>query len=179
MPSLVIHGILPLLPLLAMRRVDPRKVWWLFPLTFVPDLDYFLGFHRATTSNLFILIPGFVLAWYAWRHPARRALAEWGLIANAYLGSHLLMDAFMGGIVPFYPFSTWTLCYYARIRVVTATNTPFLDWGNCSRPGIPTVTDVYTFITYEHTAMLALLGVLAAGYGIARLRRHFIDKRRG
>lgn len=111
MPSFLIHSIIPLLPLLAARRLDARKVWMLWPLAHLPDLDYFLGYHRATFTSLFILVPGLLLAFYGWRNEQRRSLLAWGLIANVYLVSHIVMDTFTGGTVPLYPFSTWTACY--------------------------------------------------------------------
>lgn len=174
MPSFLVHSIIPLFPLLAVRRLDARKVWMLWPLAHIPDLDYFLGYHRATLTSLFILVPGFLLAFYGWRNEHRRSLLAWGLIANAYLASHIVMDTFTGGTVPLYPFSTWTACYYATIRVVTATNTPYLSWGDCSRPGIPQVTDVYTWLDYDESAMLAVLtlwGIVVGARALAAAAR--------
>lgn len=149
---------IPLLVLLAFRRLDARKVWILWPLTIAPDLDYFLGFHRATTTNVFVLLPFVALLAASlhprWKSPAR---AEWMLVALVYLGSHFVMDMFTGGIVFFYPISDYTYCYYFEILVRTADNTPFLDYGACSREGIPTVVEVYPWLSWIDAAMLAFL----------------------
>ncbi len=173
MPSAAVHGAIPLLFLLALRRLDARKIWILWPLTFLPDLDYFLGFHRATFTNVFVLIPFLaLLAW--WLCPGHRdwAKAEWVLIALVYLVSHIVMDALTGGVVLFYPVSDFTYCYTAEIDIVTKTNTPYFDVGPCSHEGIPQVTPLYPWLTNNDAAMLAFLvpaGLLAASWNAWRL----------
>lgn len=172
MPSAVIHGAVPLLFLLAVRPLDARKVWILWPLTFLPDLDYFLGFHRATFTNLFVLLPWIALFVWDWR-AGRRARAQWWLIAFAYLASHLVMDMLTGGIVPFYPFSDYTVCYYANILVHTTDNSLAPDLGACSHGGIPQVIEYYPWLTDNDAAMLAFLvpaALLVAGWQLWRRR---------
>lgn len=156
LPSFVVHAILPLLVLLSWRRLDARKVWLLWPLTFLPDMDYFFGFHRATLGNVFVVLPAVALAIHWWRAGAR-SKAEWALIAAVYLGTHILMDVFTGGSVLLYPFSDYTFCYLAAIDVVTATNTPIFYFQACSREGIPVVSPLYPWLTVSEGAMLAFL----------------------
>jgi hypothetical protein len=173
MPSITIHLLVPLLVLLATRRFDPRKVWILLPLTLLPDADYFLpGLHRAALTNLWVLAIPLALYVIATTRPHLRPVddlpaiggaREWALIALVYLGSHLVMDMFTGGIVPLYPLSDWTACFYGYIEVETATNTPHFYFGQCSHDGIPQVIDVYTYLDLDETAMWAfVLPTLAA-----------------
>lgn len=163
MPSFVIHALLPLLFLLAIRPLDARKVWVMWPLTILPDFDYFFGLHRAAGANLFVLLP--FVAGLVWaRQRGKTAVAQFMIIGLVYLGSHLLMDMMTGGIVPFYPLSDWTACYYAEISIVTATNTPSFDFGACSHPGIPTVAPLYPWLSDSDSAMLAF--ILPAGVGM-------------
>lgn len=176
MPSAVVHGAVPLLFLLALRRLDARKIWILWPLTFAPDLDYFFGFHRATLTNVWVLLP--FAALLAWDLRARRPdRAQWWIIALVYLGSHQIMDMLTGGIVPLYPLSDYTVCYYADVLVVTKTNTLYPDYGPCSHTGIPQVVDVYPWLADNDTAMLAFLlpaGLLVAawqGWQLVQARR--------
>ncbi|MEA3202108.1 MAG: LexA-binding, inner rane-associated putative hydrolase [Thermoplasmata archaeon] len=173
MPSAVVHGAVPLLFLLALRRLDARKVWILWPLTFLPDLDYFLGFHRATFTNVFVLVPFVALLVWDWR-AGRRDRAQWWGIALVYLASHLVMDMMTGGVVPFYPVSDYTVCYYANVLVYTQTNTLAPDYGVCSHGGIPQVTPVYGWLTDNDAAMVAFLvpaALAVAGWQLWRARK--------
>jgi hypothetical protein len=163
-PSAVVHGALPLLFLLATRRLDARKVWILWPLTFLPDLDYFFGLHRAALTNVFVLLSFVAALAYAWR--ARKPdLMQWMVVALVYLVSHFLMDMMTGGIVPLYPLSDYTVCYYYNIDIVTATNTPYFDYGPCSHDGIPTVAARYPWLSDTDAAILAFLLPFGLGMG--------------
>lgn len=173
MPSFVVHALLPLLPLLAIRQLDARKVWILWPLAFAPDLDYFVHLHRAALTNVFVLLPFFVVLVYALRKKDR-ALSEWMGIALVFLVAHYVMDTFTGGIVPFYPISSYTVCYYADLLVHTADNSLYWDYGPCGHPGIPTVAVDYPFLTDTDTAMAALMipfGLIMGALGLRRLLR--------
>lgn len=176
MPSFVVHGILPLLVLLSVPWLDRRKVWWLWPLTFVPDADYALpGLHRAVTGNLFLLLPFVAVLLWA-RRNGRRDLVEWMGIATTYLATHLVMDVFTGGSVLFYPITDYNVCYLAAIDVVTATNTPVFYFEACSEPGIPTVSPVYPWLSVSEGAMLAFLLPAWAILGALTLWRRRRDR---
>lgn len=174
MPTFVIQSLVPLLFLLSLPWIDRRKVLLAWPLTHLPDFDYLIGYHRATGHNLFVLLPFALAALYAWRK-GRPALAEWMLIASVYVASHLVMDAFAGGVTLLYPLSLHTTCYYAEINVVTATNEPVLHAGRCSFEGVPTVSTVYTWLPASDAAMLAFVAPAALAALLARRwwrRRH-------
>lgn len=144
--------------LLSIPWLDRRKVLLLWPLTHLPDFDYVVGHHRATGHNLFLLLPFLILLLVSLRPATRnRNHTQWSLIALTYLGSHILMDIFAGGVTLLYPLSTYTVCYYAAIDVITATNTPLYYFEPCSREGIPTVATLYEWLPANEGALLAFL----------------------
>ena len=159
MPTFVIQSVIPLMFLLSLRRLDWRKIVLLWPLTHAPDLDYVIGYHRATLHNVWIILP-FIAAFVwasAFANPRRPALAEWMLIGGVYVGSHVLMDIWAGGSTIFYPFSLWTPCYYGDIDILTATNTPEVYFTKCTYDGIPVVAERYPWLWGIETAFLAFL----------------------
>lgn len=126
------HALLPLLALLAMR-FDARKVLWLWPLTLAPDLDYFFGLHRAATGSALWMVPFAVgFAWTWWRPAKGWWNREAFFVALVYLGSHLVMDVFDGGVVALYPLSTYTWCYEAGVNVFTDVMQPVPFASSCS-----------------------------------------------
>lgn len=175
MVSFVIQSVIPLLFLLSLPWLDRRKVLLAWPLTHVMDLDYVVGHHRATLHNVWVLLPFLaVLLWSlrpATRDPGR---AQWMTICLVYLASHLTMDVFAGGITLFYPLSEFTLCWFAAIDVVTATNTPIVYFEPCSFTGIPVVSEVYAWLSWNEAAFLAFLLPAWAGalvYHLATRRK--------
>jgi membrane-bound metal-dependent hydrolase YbcI (DUF457 family) len=138
--------------------VDRRKVFLAWPLTHLPDLDYLVGHHRATLHNVWVLVPFLVVLAWSLHGPRRRPdLAEWAAIGLCYLGSHLLMDVFAGGITLLYPLSLYTLCWGFTIDVVTATNELVVNWGPCSFEGIPVIAEIYPWLPWNEAAFLAFL----------------------
>lgn len=175
MASFPLLTLVPLLVLLAIPELDNRKVWLLLPLVYVADLDYFVGVHREWLHNVWTLVPSVGVVTYAF-HEGRRELAEWGVIATAYLASHLVMDVFLGGETLFWPISNWNVCYYFAVNVRTATNTPVRDMGSCSAPGAPIVSALYTWWSYSDTAVWAVaLLALAVLLGYRWWRRRGAD----
>ena len=156
MPTFVLQSVIPLMFMLSMPWLDRRKVLLAWPFTHLPDIDYVIGYHRATAHNLFILLPFIGVGLFAWR-TGRRELSEFMLIAFIYVASHITMDAWAGGVTLLHPFSDHTTCYYAEINVVTATNTPIVDAGRCSFEGIPVVSTIYNWLPSTEAAMLVFL----------------------
>lgn len=165
--------------LLSIRRLDARKVWALWPLTFLPDIDYFVSdIHRALTGNVFIMLPFLgVLLWAAWGPKRRPQLVEWMVISIIYLGSHLIMDVFTGGSVLLWPITDYNFCFLAYILVRTATNTMEPHFESCSAPGVPVVSEVYPWLSVTEGAILAF--VLPIGLAMAALNayRYARDRR--
>lgn len=152
----MLQSVVPLLFLLSMPWLDRRLVLILWPLTHLPDIDYLLIPHRALAHNVWILLPFLGVGIWAWRK-GRVELTQAMIIGSIYVASHIVMDIFAGGVTLLYPLSNYTTCYYAEIKVVTATNTPFLDAGRCSFDGIPTVATIYTWLPSTEAALLAFL----------------------
>lgn len=158
MPTFVLQSVIPLMFLLAIPGLDRRKILLAWPLTHAPDIDYVWGHHRATLHNVWVVLP-FValLLWGTLRAPRNAPLAQWGAIGGVYVGSHVLMDVWAGGSTLFYPLSLHTYCYYGYVDVKTATNTPIIDFGECSFEGVPTVAETYPWLWGIETAFLAFL----------------------
>ncbi|GEM_PF-2948695 len=95
MANASMHIIIPMLMLLIFYD-DLRSILMLLPVSLFPDLDYFLV-HRGTLHNIFI--PLCLLMFYLKNKSQKIA------IAVVYLSSHLFLDVFDGGVIPFYPFS--------------------------------------------------------------------------
>lgn len=137
-----------------------------------------IGHHRATFHNVWMLLPfALALAWSL--RPARRDrdLAEWMGVCLVYLASHLTMDVFAGGATLLYPLSTFSLCWFAAIEVVTATNTPRYWFEPCSYDGIPVVAEVYPWLPPNEAAFLAFLLPASVAALVWRLVLH--HRRRG
>ncbi|MBI4392368.1 MAG: hypothetical protein HY556_01030 [Euryarchaeota archaeon] len=161
MPSFVIHATIPALVMLASRRFDWRKVLALLPLTFLCDIDYFLGIHRASLHNVFILaavaVPIYLID--SGRLQRHAHLRENFYIASIYVASHLIMDSFAGGIVPFYPIFNQTLFIDVSVIVDTRTNTPIVDVAPGTFDGPPTVSTFYEFLNGSEAAILVFVAI--------------------
>jgi hypothetical protein len=163
--SFTILVLLPLLTFLAIPYLDRGKVWACLPLTFLPDLDYFVGIHREWLHNVFVLVP-FLALFAAGLVRNNREWTQWGLIATGYVGSHLIMDIFVGGETILWPLTNYNLCYYATIDVNTSTNTPIYAHGWCSQYGAPTVSAIYPFLEAPETAEWAFVLATLLALGI-------------
>lgn len=161
MPSFVVHGLIPLLLLLALRLAEPKQALAALPFTWLPDLDFWLGVHRATTSNVFILLPTLYL-WWRWRED-KPAWSTYAGLATFYLGSHLIMDLFAGGIVPLWPLLDTTVFWHFLIQVNTETGQPDVTSNPGTHEGAPQVVEVFTWLSPIEAAMLALTVVATAG----------------
>lgn len=99
MSSLVSHIFIPLAILFIFSEkleIDKRYIVILCLFGILPDTDIFL-FHRATFHNIFFLaIPILVLMF----SKENRNISG---IISFYIGSHLLLDIFDGGIFLLYP----------------------------------------------------------------------------
>ncbi len=173
MPSFAIHLIVPVLALLALR-FNPRLVLILAPFTLLPDLDYF-GFlpepfwvHRASLHNLFV--PAIPFAMVAWSHRSNVWVKhrEAFVIVGLLLTSHIVMDAFVGGVLPLWPFLNVTARTHLYIDVDTATNTPHVSSGADFMAGAPTVSPVYPWLDIDETAMIVFVTLifLASAFGL-------------
>ena len=173
--SWVPHIVLPTLVALAFFRGLPRKwVLLLAPITWVPDLDYFSqGEHRVLTHNIWVPLAllGAAIAAWTWSSAASERFRDvvrrpgWPLVwllASYYWASHLFLDIFAGGVLLFWPFSNldYYLFYEVHINLQTGETTPIAEGGTSE--GAPELSTDYAWLSFEHTAELAFLGVVAA-----------------
>lgn len=162
MPSFVVTATIPLLAMLAIRQLDPRRVVALLPLVFLPDLDHFVGAHRASLHNVFILVPVAAWAWWEHRRGGGWDRVEPAAIAGGYLASHLVMDAFVGGISPLWPLDPRSVFLWVAIEVDTRTNELDLIFEPGTLAGAPETVETFLWVSPTDVAILVVL-VAAAG----------------
>lgn len=162
MPSFVVTATIPLLAMLAIRQLDPRKVMAALPVVYLPDLDYLVGVHRASLHNVFVLVP--FLAWFWWEmdRGAGWARGEWPLVVAGYLTSHLIMDAFVGGISPLWPLAPQAIFLWVAIRVDTTTNTPEIIFDPGTLPGAPATSESFLWLSPTDVAIVVVVATAAA-----------------
>lgn len=187
MTSWLPHILLPSLVALAFFRTLPRKwVIGLAPTVFIQDLDYLLpGEHRVVTHTALIPLGIFFALALWWRRRGRlEPFWEFArqpgkpvvlLLLSYYMVSHVVLDVFTGGVVLFWPLSD--VNYYASFHLIldTSTNTitPETEAGRTDGP-FP-LAPQYEWFTYEHAAIVAFLGLVAApaaaAWMVRRVRR--------
>lgn len=174
MPSFLPHLVAPALVALAFFRVPRRTVLLLAPTVWVPDLDYLVqSQHRAVTHSALIPIALLAAAVVLWRRRdpdarfwefATRPDAPVALsLAAFFVGSHLLMDVFAGGVVLLWPFTSTNFFADFQLILHTQTNT-FEPVGSAgTAPGTPEISDDYPWLSYVDTAVLVFLAACLAG----------------
>lgn len=171
MPSFVVTATIPLLVMLAVQRLSWRRVVALLPVVFLPDLDYFVGVHRAGLHNLFVLVPAAAWVWYHVDRGGGWDRAEWGVIAGGYLASHLVMDAFVGGISPLWPVADWAVFLWVAIEVNTRTNELDVIFEPGTLPGAPETSATFLWLSPTDVAILVVLAAAGLLTWVAYRRR--------
>lgn len=198
MSTFVIHLLIPPLMALATRIFPHRYVWAWVWVSIVPDLDYVgwilyvndvlpFNFHRALFHNIFLLFLMIGLAAYLYaRFRARFAGTEkeafaayassWSgagwFLSTYYYFSHLLLDVFQGGVVPFWPLSNYNLYSYFLLSVDTKTQAIQTQSDVVVEPGVPEVSAIYPWLDSEQFAYVLLLGLsFLLGFAIRRFDR--------
>ncbi len=96
------HYIIPLLGIFAIfpkfsKRFGYKKLLLLGLLSFIPDLDLFIGMHRVLFHNLlFVTILSLIILFIFGK--------TYGLLSIYFLGSHLLFDLNRFGAALLWPF---------------------------------------------------------------------------
>jgi hypothetical protein len=157
MPSFVVTATVPMLVMLAVRRLRWQRVLAMAPIVLLPDLDYLLGVHRATFHNLWILAPLAAWLWYELDRGAGWARGEWAVIAGGYLASHLVMDAFVGGISPLWPVTSKAVFLWVAVEVDTRTNELDVIFDPGTLPGAPATSETFTWISPTDVAIVVVL----------------------
>lgn len=171
MPSFVIHAVVPALALLATGLFRRRRVLAALPLVFAPDLDHWVGVHRATFHNVFVLVPFVAWAWWEMDRGAGWDRAEWPVLGGVYVASNIVMDAFVGGVTPLWPLDPRAVFLWVAVRVDTATNTPELVFEPGTLPGAPETAETFLWISPTDVAIVVVLAGLALlTWAGARLR---------
>lgn len=195
MSTFIIHALIPPLTALAARYVPARYVWAWVWVSVVPDIDYLgwilyvneivpVNVHRAILHNVFLLLLLLALLarGYA-RFRVRSALtsfrsyvqtapgAAW-LLSSYYYFSHLLLDLFAGGVVPFWPVSSTNVYSYFLLSVNTETQEVSTTAGTETSAGAPDVTPVYPWLDGEQFGILVLmLASFSFAYALWRRER--------
>ena len=105
MPSIGLHLALTLFLLAACLKDDDLKpALLLLPFGFLSDSDSFIGVHRATLHNLFIIFIFLPLGLIILRR-LRVTGNKYFILASLLLALHIFLDAFYNGVFLFYPFS--------------------------------------------------------------------------
>ena len=104
MPSIGLHFAVTLFFLAAvLKEKEFTPALFLIPFGLVSDLDSFVGVHRATLHNLFIIfVPLLVLVAYK-RLKGSTLPDRYFVFASLLFASHISLDAFYNGVFLFYP----------------------------------------------------------------------------
>ncbi len=107
MPSIGLHLAITLFILASILTDDELKAaLLLIPFGLISDLDSFIGVHRATLHNVFvILVPLLVLLLVKHRVHCSSIKSRYFSVASLLLASHILLDFFYNGVFILYPFS--------------------------------------------------------------------------
>lgn len=183
MVSWLPHYVIPVLVALAFFPVTRREALLWGILVWAPDLDYVVqSQHRAATHSVLIpmlLVAAVVVLWRR-RDPTSRFLefatrpgAAVGLtLGTYYVGSHLLLDLFQGGVVLFWPLLDTNFFLGFTILLDTGQNKFMTEGEGGTSVGAPELSPVYPWFSYEHAAILAfLLACGAVALGVRAWRR--------
>ena len=107
MPSFGWHFALTLLVIASILNENERKkALMLLHFGILSDIDSFIGIHRATLHNVFvILLPTFALLVVKRRRKGWEKSGKYFFLASSLLALHILLDAFHTGVFLLYPLS--------------------------------------------------------------------------
>ena len=105
MPSIGLHLAVTLFFLAAvLKDAEYKPALLLLPFGLISDLDSFVGVHRATLHNLFILLVPLLVMIALKRLKVSTIKDRYLIFASLLLASHIFLDAFYNGVFLFYPF---------------------------------------------------------------------------
>lgn len=106
MPSTGLHLALTLFFLAScLKDEDLKPALFLLPFGLLSDFDSFIGVHRATLHNLFIVFSPPVLLIILKRLKVNKIRDKYFIFASLLLAFHIFLDAFYNGVFLFYPLS--------------------------------------------------------------------------
>lgn len=105
MPSIGLHLAVTLFFLAACLKDDDLKpALLLLPFGLLSDLDAYIGVHRATLHNLFIIsVPLVVMIAFKQLKINTTIKYRYFIFASMLLAFHILLDAFYNGVFLYYP----------------------------------------------------------------------------
>lgn len=184
MSSFIVHLLIPTLAILAIGIFRPRDAWVWSWAAWAGDIDYatwmthvsygWPNLHRALFHNVFWLLYAIGVAAWAFRRwkvkfpdvgllQFSRAKPGWVLVPYFY-ATHLILDTFQGGLLPFWPFSSKAVYWAFSINVDTTKPVPApeVESDPGTYVGVPDVSEVYPWMTGEEFAffLLYLLSLL-------------------
>lgn len=106
MPSTGLHLALTLFFLAScLKDEDLKPALFLLPFGLLSDFDSFIGVHRATLHNMFIIFIPLLLWIIIKRLEVNTIKDKYFFFASLLLAFHIFLDAFYNGVFLFYPFS--------------------------------------------------------------------------
>jgi len=84
---------------------DFKPALGLLPFGLLSDFDSFIGVHRATLHNLFIIFIPLLLLVILRSLKVNTTKDKYFIFASLLLAFHIFLDAFYNGVFLFYPFS--------------------------------------------------------------------------
>jgi len=103
----------------------------LLPFGILSDIDAFIGIHRATLHNIFIILAPISAFLIVKRHKKEES-GKYFFLASSLLALHILLDAFHTGVFLLYPLSRESYDFKFRLGV----NERGLSASfGCERPG--------------------------------------------
>jgi hypothetical protein len=107
MPSPGLHLAVTLFFLAAVLKDDEFKpALLLLPFGLISDLDSFIGVHRATLHNLFVILVPLLMLLVNQRVQLSTLKSRYFSFASLLLAVHILLDAFYNGVFLLFPVST-------------------------------------------------------------------------
>lgn len=104
MPSIGLHLAVTLFFLAAvLKDAEFKPALLLLPFGLISDLDSFVGVHRATLHNVFVLILPLLGLYIYKRFKMTTIPNRYFAFASLLLASHIALDAFYNGVFLFYP----------------------------------------------------------------------------
>jgi membrane-bound metal-dependent hydrolase YbcI (DUF457 family) len=106
MPSIGFHLAITLFFLAAcLKDEDLKPALLLLPFGLLSDLDSYIGVHRATLHNLFIIFVPVLVMIGLKRVKVTAVKDKYFILASLLLASHILLDSFYNGAFLLYPLS--------------------------------------------------------------------------
>jgi len=168
------HAVIPGLTALAFFRHVPRKtILYTLPIVWAVDADYAVqALHRAVTHSVLwpaMLFAAVVVLWRRrdptarfWEFATRPGDPVTLSLLSYFWASHLILDIFQGGVVLFWPLDNTNVFLGFEILLDTGQNTFTPQGEGGTSEGAPELSPVYTWFTYEHSAIAVFLASCAA-----------------